>query len=54
MLKSLREKAVYAAPFQSTLNTEMQNNVHYNEQTSDFFTGVELYAIFSLWNSGGN
>lgn len=50
-LKSLREKAVYTAPFQTTLNIEIQK--HYNEHTSDFLTGVELDAIFSLLNSGG-
>lgn len=50
-LKSLREKAVYTAPFQSTLNTEIQK--HYNEHTSDLLTGVELGVIFSLLNNGG-
>lgn len=50
-LKSLREEAVYTAPFQSTLNTEIQK--HYNEHTFAFLTGVDLDAIFSLLNSGG-
>lgn len=51
MLKSLREKAVYTAPFQSTLNTEIQK--HSNERIFYFLIGVELDVIFSLLNSGG-
>lgn len=50
-LKSLREKAVYTALFQSTLNIEIQE--HYNEHTFDFLTGVERDAIFILLNSDG-
>lgn len=46
-----KRKTAYTAPFQSTLNIEIQKQ--YNEHTSDFLTGVELDAIFRLLNSGG-
>jgi len=48
---TVREKAVYTARLQLTLNTETQK--HYNEHTFQFLTGVELNVIFSLLNSGG-